>query len=410
MSAARGVVWRVAASLAHVDRAQWNALNRRGDPFLSYEFLQALEQCGCVGEQFGWLPCHLLGEDAAGRLRAAMPAYAKTNSYGEFVFDHDWAQAAARAGLPYFPKLVSAVPYTPATGARLLGDAPELKAALIDNALTLGEAAGCSGAHWLFVRPQDRAALARAGAALRLGFQYHWRNPGYGDFDDFLAALRSKKRKMIRRERRLVREQGVRVEALGGREVPDAWWPMLHRFYRALFTRKYGLPTFNEAFFRQIARDLGERFVAVVALRQGEPVACALNLRDDEALYGRVWGCRDYHEALHFEACYYAGIDYCIRHGLRRFEPGAQGEHKIPRGFLPAPTWSAHWLAHPGMAAAVARFCEEEARAARRMMAELATLSPYRPDAAPPVEDDAEDAPEDAPKNAHANAPGAACS
>lgn len=365
-----------------IPAAAWNRLLRDDHPFLRHEFLAAMERHGCVGETFGWLPCHISVSDGD-RLIGAMPLYEKHNSYGEFVFDHAWAEAYQRLGMRYFPKLVCAVPYTPASGPRLLVEAGregEVIGLLAATARRLAERSSASGLHWLFPEAHEHSALADGeGVFTRHDCQFHWENRGYGDFDDFLAALSAKKRKNIRQERRKVIDAGVTLRRLDGHGASEADWRHFARFYERTFESKWGMPTFNLGFFLEVARRLPERVVLVLADNaRGECVAGALMYRDDEVLYGRHWGCVEEIDCLHFEACYYQGIEYCIEQGLKRFEPGAQGEHKLPRGFLPTLTRSAHWLVDERLRPAVADFCERERGAVADYMARLVASSPYR--------------------------------
>ncbi len=374
-----------AHSLESVPAADWNRLNPGGNPFLRHEFLVALERHGAVGEAYGWLPAYFLLR-ADGRLRAAAPCYIKTNSYGEFVFDWAWAEAHARSGLAYYPKLVAAVPYSPVTGPRLLIDpAHETEREAITRRFGealrgFAEERGLSGVHWLFPPEAEATRLEEAGFMLRLGCQFHWHNAGYRDFDDYLAEFTAAKRKKIKRERRRAVEQGVTFEILDGHAAGEEHWRLFHHYYAATFDRKGGLPTLSPGFFAEIARTMPEAVVLVLARHAGEYVAAALNLRDDTSLYGRHWGCDRYFHSLHFEACYYQGLDYCIRHGLSRFEPGAQGEHKVARGFLPTPTWSAHWLREPAFREPVADFLRRERAGVRHYMASLRQGAPFRAD------------------------------
>lgn len=366
---------------------EWNRLNDSGDPFLRHEFLAALEHHDCVGARYGWWPRHLTAwED--GRLVGAVPLYQKNNSYGELVFDFAWAEAYQRHGVPYFPKLVAAIPYTPATGRRLLvaeeADVDAVTSALHRQALSLAESLGASSVHWLFVTPEESARLGGFGLMERVGCQFHWRNRGYRDFEDFLAALSSKRRKNIRREQRQVREAGLRLEVLHGGEVRVEQWRQFTRFYAKTFEERYSLPTLNEGFFREVGRTLGDQVVLVLAHDGEGCVAGALLYRGEDTLYGRHWGCvRDY-PGLHFEACYYQGIAYCIREGLQRFEPGAQGEHKIWRGFLPTLTYSRHWVAHASFREAIDEFLTRERPAVLSYAERLGEGSPYRRETAPP--------------------------
>jgi uncharacterized protein len=378
---------RIVEQLDGVPAREWDALGGEHNPLLSHAFLAGLERYGCLGSDYGWFPRHVLVEDDGGRLLAAMPMYAKTNGYGEFVFDWAWESAWERSGVSYYPKLVVSVPYTPATGPRLLihpqADAPDLRRVLIDQGIGFARAHRVSGLHWLFPDDSDLEALRAQGLSLRMGCQFHWRNDGYRDFGDFLERFSSKKRKNVRRERRKVVEQGVSLRILHGNEVSDTLWETFHGFYTDTFEKKMGIPTLSLDFFRETGRALGRGVVMVLAEHEGEPVAAALCYRSHDSLYGRYWGCARDYDGLHFEACYYQGIEYCIREGLARFEPGAQGEHKIPRGFLPTPTWSAHWLAHEELGEAVADFCRREQQVMARHCRQLMGLSPFREGAGP---------------------------
>lgn len=378
---------RIVEQLDQVPARDWDALGGDRNPLLSHAFLAGLERYGCLGTEYGWFPRHVLVEGTDGHLAAAMPMYAKTNGYGEFVFDWAWESAWERSGLRYYPKLVASVPYTPATGPRLLvhpgSDGAALRRLLIHQGIGFAQEHNVSGLHWLFPDEPDLQALRGEGLALRMGCQYHWRNDGYRDFDDFLERFSAKKRKNVRRERRKVAEQGIRLRVLHGDEVTDAQWTTFHGFYMDTFEKKMGIPTLSLKFFRETGRALGRGVVMMLAEHDGTPVAAALCYRSHDTLYGRYWGCSRDYDGLHFEACYYQGIEYCIREGLLRFEPGAQGEHKIPRGFLPTPTWSAHWLAHEELGQAVADFCRREQEVMTRHCRQLMTLSPFREGAAP---------------------------
>jgi predicted N-acyltransferase len=377
---------KILRAITELDAAQWNALQGTDNPFLRHEFLAALEDNGCVGETHGWLPSHLAALDAGGRLLGAVPLYQKHNSYGEFVFDWAWADAYQRNGLHYYPKAVAAVPYTPATGPRILiaeqADRRAVSEQLIQTALEWCRREALSSLHWLFTDARDTRCLEQSGLMLRLGCQYHWHNPGYRDFDDYLDSFSSRKRKKVRRERRYVREQGIEVRVVHGHEATDTQLRLMHDFYRATFERKWGYPTLNAAFFRDLAARMGPQLVFFIAYREQAPVAGAICLRSEDTLYGRHWGCYQNYHSLHFETCYYQGIEYCIARGLRRFEPGAQGEHKVSRGFMPTPTWSAHWIAHPGFRETIRRFLDQETDAMRDYMAELSEQSPFKEEAA----------------------------
>ncbi len=372
----------VLESIDSVTAAEWNALCGNRQPFLRHEFLAALEHTGCVGEQSGWIPSHLAAYGDSGDLVGAVPMYRKFNSYGEFVFDWSWADAYQRAGLPYYPKLVVAAPYTPATGPRLLiAESPQredIANALIATALDVGSRNELSSLHWLFTTEEDTQRLERHGLMRRMGVQFHWQNQGYRDFDDFLSRLSAQKRKKLQRERRHVRDAKLKLQVVHGNEATDAQLQAMYDFYQSIYQRKWGFPTLNLAFFQQIAATMGESVVMVLAYDDGKAVAGAFNLRGEDCLYGRYWGCSSNYHSLHFEACYYQGIEYCIRNGLKRFEPGAQGEHKISRGFLPTPTWSAHWIADERFRTVIGQFLEHESAAIRENIQELSTHSPYK--------------------------------
>ncbi|WP_019592604.1 GNAT family N-acetyltransferase [Thioalkalivibrio sp. ALRh] len=373
--------------LGDVDPAAWDALTGGTEPFLRHAFLEGLERHGCLGRQFGWFPQHVLifRED---ELVAAAPAYAKTNNYGEFVFDFAWESAWSRHGLNYYPKLVVSVPYTPATGPRLLvhPEAPDfdhLRTLLVRALVTRGRELNASGVNILFPNADDLDVTREMGLAERMGCQYHWSNADYGSFDDFLAALSSKKRKNIKRERRRVTEAGIEFRTLTGATGSPEDWARFHRFYVDTFEKHMGIPTLSEAFFVETAAALGDQVVLFEARRPGEAgddetIAAALCYRSHDTLYGRFWGCTEELADLHFETCYYQGIAFCIREGLARFEPGAQGEHKIPRGFLPTPTYSAHMILTEGFDQPVRDFCEREAQLMRTQCERLHEHSPYR--------------------------------
>ncbi|HET9148149.1 MAG TPA: GNAT family N-acetyltransferase [Acetobacteraceae bacterium] len=365
------------SDIGAVDAAEWNALPGTGNPFVRHEFLRALEESGSVGAKTGWYPQHAVLRDGEGRLAAAAPAYAKAHSYGEYVFDHGWANAFERAGGEYYPKLQVAVPFSPVPGPRLLcrpGIAPEgLGRGLIEATRSLG----CSSAHITFCTEAEWTALGDAGWMRRLGVQYHWENEGYADFEAFLARLNARKRKAIRRERREA-QAGLEIRALRGPEIGRAEWRAFYRFYLSTVDRKWGGAYLTERFFPLLGKVLGERVVLMMAFRAGKPIAGALNLMGDEALYGRNWGAAEDIPFLHFELCYYQAVDFAIRHGLKRVEAGAQGQHKIQRGYLPKPTYSLHWIGNRGLERAVAQFLDHERPSVEAEMAELAEASPFR--------------------------------
>ncbi len=370
------------SSIDAVDRDEWNRLSGTAHPFLRHEFLSALERQGCLGEAYGWLPRHLLLKDEDDQLLAAAPCYLKFNSYGELVFDGSWADAYRRSGLAYYPKLVVASPYTPATGPRILtadsSERPRYARALIEGAVQVAQRMEVSSLHWLFVTAQESDWMEAGGLMRRTGCQFHWHNPGYRDFDDFFSTLSARKRKQIKRERRRVRDAGIRFRLLRGHEAGTAEWESFHRLYRSTFDKRGGIPTLSTGFFQEIGETMGDQLLLVLAYADDRMIAAAFNLVGADTLYGRHWGCFEEYHSLHFEACYYQGLEFCIREGLQCFEPGAQGEHKISRGFLPTPTWSTHWIGHPRFRGAIAHFLQLESEGMQDYIAEMHDHSPYR--------------------------------
>ncbi|MFN5081640.1 MAG: GNAT family N-acetyltransferase [Brevundimonas sp.] len=366
-----------------VGRDAWNALaGPTGDPFVRYEFLHACEASRSAVRHTGWTAQHLTLSDGNGRLLGAMPLYLKWHSQGEYVFDQAWADAYMRAGGRYYPKLLSAVPFTPVTGPRLLvapgGDGQLVRSALIQGALQLAGSLHVSSLHVTFPTETDWQALGAHDLLLRQDQQFHWENRGYGSFDDFLAALSSSRRKTIRRERREA-QTGLDVRVLSGSDLTEAVWDSFFAFYMDTGDRKWGRPYLTRPFFSQIGETMAERIALMMAYRDGRPIAGALNLIGDEALYGRQWGCIEDVPFLHFELCYYQAIDFAIARGLKRVEAGAQGEHKIARGYLPTRVRSAHWIADPALRSPVARYLGQERPAVEAEMAALAAeYSPYR--------------------------------
>ena len=350
-------------SLDAVEPSAWNALTGTDAPFLRHEFLAAIETSGCVGAATGWQPRHALVHDD-GQLVAAMPLYEKTDSWGEFVFDFAWANAYQRAGFDYYPKLVSTVPFTPVTGTRLLTSAGYDAAALADTLVAaikrFAETRNFSSWHVLFANRQDRDVLDSRGLLMRKDCQFHWHNRGYTTFDDFLGELRSVKRKKLNRERRRISEAGIRFHRLSGIDMTNELWHGIMPLYASSFFRRGHGPYLNETFFRTVTRSMPESLLVILAELHDKPIACALCFLGDDTLYGRYWGSTGLYHSLHFETCYYQGIDYCIANGLSVFEPGTQGEHKISRGFEPTETWSAHWLSHPQFADAVDQYLDRE--------------------------------------------------
>jgi uncharacterized protein len=370
----------------HIDdfkAEEWNRLVEDDNPFLKHEFLAALEHNDCVGKQFGWSPQHLSVHEH-GRLVGLSPLYIKDNSYGEFVFDHAWADAYRRNGLNYFPKLISAIPYTPAYGNRLLVDSAanieQVRKLMVEATLELVNRSGFSSMHWLFTTEDEGATLNSMGMLERLGVQFHWCNPGYSDFDHFLSQLTAKRRKNIRHERRKVSETGIRFRVVTGDEVTEAEWCLFTHFYSKTFEERYSLPTLNQGFFQEIGHTMGDQVVLVFAYDGLRCVAGAILYRSQSVLYGRHWGSLQHYDSLHFETCYYQGITYSIEQGLKRFEPGAQGEHKIWRGFMPSLTRSYHWIVDPDFSRGIEQFLHQEAPALLNYKENLLESSPYRQD------------------------------
>jgi uncharacterized protein len=375
---------RVVDRIAEIPAASWDACAGPDNPFLSHAFLAALEASGSATARTGWLPQHLALEDEGGRLLAAAPLYLKGHSYGEYVFDHGWADAYRRAGGEYYPKLQCAVPFTPVTGPRLLvrPDAPAAVAdALVSGMVELARRHKVSSVHVTFPTRGEWERLAAAGFLQRTGQQFHWENAGYASFDDFLAALSSRKRKTIRKEREAALAGGIAIHTLTGRAIETRHWDAFFRFYISTSDRKWGSPYLTREFFDRIGASMADSIVLVMAEKNGKLVAGALNLRGGDTLYGRNWGCAGDFPFLHFEACYYRAIDFAIANRLQRVEAGAQGQHKIQRGYLPSPTYSAHWIRDPGFRRAVADFLARERRAVAHEMDALAELSPFRREA-----------------------------
>ena len=363
--------------IGEIDAEQWDAL-AGGNPFVSHAFLSALEDSVSVDGRTGWLPQYAALRDGGG-LIAAAPAYAKGHSYGEYVFDHAWAHALERAGGRYYPKLQVASPFSPVPGPRLLARDDAGRRALADALVLASEEMGCSSVHATFCTDADWRVLGQAGWLQRIGVQYHWHNRDYADFDGFLGALSSRKRKAIRRERREA-AAGLEIRALRGPEIGLREWRAFHEFYLSTIERKWGGAYLTEGFFPLLGDRLGERVVLMMAFRAGRPIAGALNLLGPDALYGRNWGAVEDVPFLHFELCYYQAIDFAIREGIARVEAGAQGQHKIQRGYLPVPTYSAHFIAHRGLRNAVEHFLDEERPAMVAEMEALGAESPYRAD------------------------------
>jgi predicted N-acyltransferase len=387
---------RIASSLADVAPDGWDAcanpsglagpsgpqvIGERFNPFLTHAFLSALETTGCVGGKTGWIPAHVLIEDGAGKLAACAPAYFKHHSQGEYVFDHGLADAYARVGGRYYPKLLCATPFTPVTGRRLLvaADAPAgADKAVLEGLRTLRDKARGSSLHVNFVEGPAMDVLTGAGLIARKGQQFHFFNRGYANFEEFLGALASRKRKAIRKEREQALSPGIKVEWVTGGDLNEAHWDAFFAFYIDTGARKWGQPYLTRAFFSKLGAALADRVLLVLARREGRLIAGALNLIGDDALYGRNWGCVEDHPCLHFELCYYQAVDFALSRGLKRVEAGAQGEHKLARGYEPVATFSAHEFRDPRLAAAAEDFFAREAGAVEEVIAEYAEHAPFR--------------------------------
>ncbi|MFC3711851.1 GNAT family N-acetyltransferase [Sphingoaurantiacus capsulatus] len=368
---------RLITSATEIDPADWDACAGSGNPFISHAFISALEESGSAVAEAGWGPAHLLVDDDDGRPAGILPGWFKSHSQGEYVFDHGWADAFERAGGRYYPKLQIAVPFTPVPGPRLLARDPRAVPALIGAAEAAVAQFGLSSAHATFLTPEDVVAFEAAGWMIRTGQQFHWTNRGYVDFDAFLADLASRKRKAIRRERTAALE-GIEVEHVSGAALTEGHWDAFWGFYQDTGSRKWGRPYLTRRFFSLLSERMADRVLLILAKQDGRYIAGALNLIGDDALYGRYWGCVEDRPFLHFELCYYQAIDAAIARGLQRVEAGAQGEHKLARGYLPTPTWSAHYIAHPGLRRAVGDFLEAERNAVAQEIELLGEYAPFK--------------------------------
>ena len=369
------------SGLNKIDGADWNRLTGVDYPFLRYEFLAALESSGCVSEKTGWQPHHLVVYQAK-QLVALMPLYIKTHSYGEYVFDWAWADAYHRHGVPYYPKLLTAIPFTPATGSRLCvapnqNDA-EISQLAVEKIKQLAATKGYSSWHLLFPRKSEFEQLFQHNLSARSGCQYHWKNRDYANFDDFLAHLSSRKRKNIKRERRRVAEQGITLARIPGTEITQPQLQTFYDFYQSTYYKRGQQGYLNLAFFEKILAAMPDQLLLVMAYHDNHPIAAALCLSSSDTLYGRYWGCLEEYECLHFEACYYQGIEYCIEQGIQKFDPGAQGEHKISRGFEPTTTHSLHWITHSGFRAAIDDFLKREQRGVKDYIEQASQLLPFK--------------------------------
>jgi len=369
-------------SIHDVSPCEWDACAGSGNPFVSHAFLAALEDSGSVSPNNGWLPRHLaiIGENE--KIWGCVPLYLKSHSYGEYVFDWGWADAFEQAGGRYYPKLQAAIPFTPVTGPRLLirVNAPDTTLELLGNALVaLAEKLSVSSVHVTFAPEDTCRRLASQGFLVREGFQYHWHNRGYACFENFLADLSSRKRKAIRKERAGITEQNIKIRTLSGAEIEERHWDAFYQFYLDTIDRKWAHAYLKRTFFSELSTRLGKNVMLILAEdAAGEPVAGALNFIGDDAVYGRYWGCREQYKFLHFETCYYRAIDFAIEHNLRRVEAGAQGEHKIQRGYVPERSWSAHWIAHLGLREAVGHFVTAERHSISETIEALRKSSPFR--------------------------------
>ena len=374
---------RIHGSIADIGREAWDVhASPTGDPFLSHDFLEACEASGCAQPRQGWAPRHLTLEDD-GDIVGVMPLYLKGHSQGEYVFDHAWADAYERAGGQYYPKLLSAVPFTPVTGPRLLADTAERKRALLGAAVGLTEREGLSSLHVNFADDADQAVMTEAGLLARQDRQFIWENAGYGTFEDFLGRLSSSHRKVIRRERREA-NAGLDIRILTGADLAEDAWDAFFAFYMDTGSRKWGRPYLNRLFFSLIGERMADRIALVMAYDAGRPIAGALNFIGRDALFGRQWGALEHRPFLHFELCYYRAVEFAIERGLSRVEAGAQGEHKLARGYLPRTVHSAHFIAHQGLRNAVDSYLGQERLAvAKDALALIEDYSPFKRDDAP---------------------------
>ncbi|MFN4231034.1 GNAT family N-acetyltransferase [Parvibaculum sp.] len=389
MGDSEAAIIRVVDTLAAVNAASWDACaNPPGEPynpFISHAFLSALEESGSATRRTGWLPQHLLLEDGDGQLSGCMPLYLKNHSRGEYVFDHGWANAFENAGGSYYPKLQCSVPFTPATGPRLLAaNTPAREAiedTLITGAVEVVKRMNASSLHLTFLPERQWTRLGTIGLLQRTDQQFHWHNRGYDRFEDFLADLSSRKRKMIRKERERARENGIAVEWVTGSDLTEDHWDAFFSFYMDTGARKWGSPYLTREFFSLVGERMAEDMLLVMARRDGRLIAGALNFIGGDALYGRNWGAIEHHPFLHFECCYYQAIEFAIERRLARVEAGAQGEHKLARGYVPSRTYSAHWIANTSFRAAVAEYLSRERQYVDRDIAILGEYAPFRHDA-----------------------------
>jgi predicted N-acyltransferase len=372
----------VANTLHDIDAGHWYSINTDNNPFTSYAFLLGLEKTGCVGGRTGWLPRYLLARDTGHKLTAALPMYEKQHSWGEYVFDWAWANAWHQYGIEYYPKLVVAVPFSPVTGRRMLvspaGRKNAVEKVLLKSAIDYAVEHGQSSIHFLFPTSVECNELKQQGLLIRHDVQFHWCNANYADFSSFLATLSSRKRKKIARERRRVAENGIQFRTVTGSALDEHHMDRMYRFYLSTIRDHGSSPYLNDDFFRHLAENLADNVVLIEAMLDGSVIAAAMNIRHEDTLYGRYWGCEEQFHSLHFETCYYQSIDYCINHGLSYFEGGAQGEHKLSRGFLPVITCSAHWMAEKNLTPAISNFLDREKQHVAHYQQLLNERSPYR--------------------------------
>jgi uncharacterized protein len=379
--ASSSVTVRVHAAISEIPAATWDACAGEVNPTVSHTFLNALEESGSTTGRTGWAPQHLSLVGSDGEIMGVVPLYAKTHSYGEYIFDYGWADAYERAGGRYYPKLLSAVPFTPVPGPRLMlrpGAAPESRDHLLAGMLEFVKRRRISSLHVNFPEGGEAEALTEAGFLQRLGQQFHWTNNGYRDFDDFLEALNSRKRKAVRKERREALARGLEIEILTGADLKPRHWDAFYEFYLATSDRKWGSAYLNRRFFAMIGERMPDKIVLFMACRGADYVAGAFNLLGTETIYGRNWGSYGDYKFLHFECCYYQAIEFAIAHRLKRVEAGAQGPHKIQRGYLPVPTYSAHWIPDPAFRRAVAQFLARERQMVAHKIEGLTEFSPFR--------------------------------
>lgn len=383
MTTSLNIEIKISQSIAELDISQWQNLQDPRFPFAHYHFLKALENSDCLRTRTGWAPLYVTAHYNE-ELCAALILYGKTNSYGEYIFDFSWAQAHADFGIPYYPKLTSAIPFTPATGSKILispllpdSDRKAIFSLLIAKAKELTRSSNFSSLHFLFIPEAELSDYTNQGLFLRYSFQYHWKNKGYRNFDDFLFSLRSKRRREVVRERAQVAAQGVSVRHLTGQQLTPEYAKIMYQFYQSTLEKRAGVEYLTYEFFEEVFKTMRNHILLVVAFAADQPVAGALNFIGSDTLFGRYWGCNDEYRALHFELCYYQGIDYCIQNGLHLFEAGAQGEHKFQRGFLPAWTYSAHLIQHEVLSGAIQNFALREKAQLNAVFAEYNEHSPF---------------------------------